>query len=146
MGKIKAILDTNILISILLKKTLTKEFLKILEEQRVEFYTSEEILNELARVLSYPKIESVLKKSGIDKKLGLEVLLKNLRVVKPKMKIDLVKEDPSDNKFLECAAEVKAEYVVSGDKHLLKLRRFRDTKIVTAREFLEKMSEFESNR
>jgi hypothetical protein len=146
MGKIKAILDTNILISILLKKTLTKEFLKILEEQRVEFYTSEEILNELARVLSYPKIENVLKKSGIDKKLGLEVLLKNLRVVKPKMKIDLVKEDPSDNKFLECAAEVKAEYVVSGDKHLLKLRRFRDTKIVTAREFLEKMSEFESNR
>lgn len=139
MGKIKAVLDTNVLVSILFKKTLAREFSEALEKQKVELYSSEKILKELARVLTYPKIESILKKSLIDKKKAMESVSERLKIVKPETRIELIKEDPADNKVLECAIKAKAEYIVSGDKHLLKLRKFKDIKIVTAREFLEKL-------
>jgi putative PIN family toxin of toxin-antitoxin system len=142
MGKIKAVLDTNILVSLLFKKGLTKEFFKLMEKGSVEFYSSEEILGELARVLTYPKIEEVFKKAGIDKTTTLESLIEILKVVNPKVKIGAIKRDLLDNKVLECALEAGAKYVVSEDKHLLELKKFRKTEILTAREFLEKMSTY----
>jgi putative PIN family toxin of toxin-antitoxin system len=142
MGKIKAVLDTNILVSLLFKKGLTKEFSKLMEKGSVEFYSSEEILGELARVLTYPKIEEVFKKAGIDKTTTLESLIEILKVVNPKVKIDAIKRDLLDNKVLECALEAGAKYVVSEDKHLLELKKFRKTEILTAREFLEKISTY----
>lgn len=142
MGKIKAVLDTNILVSLLFKKGLAKEFFKLMEKGSVEFYSSEEILGELARVLTYPKIEEVFKKAGIDKTTTLESLIEILKVVNPKVKIGAIKRDLLDNKVLECALEAGAKYVVSGDKHLLELKKFRKTEILTAREFLEKMSTY----
>jgi len=140
MGKIKAVLDTNILISLLFKKGLAKEFSRLMEERSVEFYSSEEILRELARVLTYPKIEEIFKKAGINKTTALESLVEILKIANPKVKIDIIKRDPLDNKVLECALEAGAKYVVSGDKHLLELKKFRKIEILTAREFLERMS------
>jgi len=140
MGKIKAVLDTNILVSLLFKKGLAKEFSKLMEKGSVEFYSSEEILGELARVLTYPKIEQVFKKAGINKTTALESIIEILKIVNPKVKVDAVKSDPLDNKVLECALEAGANYVVSGDRHLLELRRFRKIEILTAREFLEETS------
>ena len=142
MGKIKAVLDTNILVSLLFKKGLAKEFSKLMEKGSVEFYSSEEILGELARVLTYPKIEQVFKKAGINKTTALESIIEILKIVNPKVKVDAVKSDPLDNKVLECALEAGANYVVSGDRHLLELRRFRKIEILTAREFLEETSSF----
>ena len=49
----------------------------------------------------------------------------------------VVIDDPSDNRFLECAVAGQATYLVSGDRHLLRLGRFRQTRIVTPRVFLE---------
>ncbi len=47
-----------------------------------------------------------------------------------------MQEDPSDNKFLECAIEGKADYLVSGDNHLLKLKEFEKVKIISVTDFL----------
>jgi putative PIN family toxin of toxin-antitoxin system len=140
MGKVKAVLDTSILISLLFKKALAKEFSRLMEKESIEFYSSEEILRELARVLTYPKIEEVFKKAGINKATALESLVEILKIVNPKVKIDVIKRDSLDNKVLECALEAGPKYVVSGDKHLLELKKFRKIEILTAREFLEKMS------
>lgn len=140
MGKIKTVLDTNILVLLLFKKSLAREFSEVVEKQKVDFYSSEEILKELARVLTYPKIEEILKKAGVEKKTALEALTEKLKIVNPKVKINVIKEDPSDNRVLECAIESKSKYVVSGDKHLLKLKKFKDIEILTAREFLERLS------
>ena len=62
-------------------------------------------------------------------------------IVEPKVKIHLIKEDPEDNKFLECALEGKTKFIVSGDKHLLSLKYFQDIRIVTASEFLNLTNE-----
>jgi len=55
-----------------------------------------------------------------------------------KQKCGKIEEDPDDNKILEAALEAKADYIISGDRHLLKLKVFRGIKIAKARQFLEK--------
>jgi uncharacterized protein len=58
-------------------------------------------------------------------------------VVVPTQVVDVIKSDPPDNRVLECAAEGKSDYTVSGDRDLLKLGRFRDIPLVRVREFLK---------
>ena len=57
--------------------------------------------------------------------------------VEPDSRIDAVPEDPTDNRILECAVAAKSDYLVTGDKHLLKLGHFGAAKIVQPAEFLE---------
>jgi putative PIN family toxin of toxin-antitoxin system len=57
----------------------------------------------------------------------------------PTTEISLIKSDPDDNRILEIAKEVEADYVISGDKkHILPLKEFGKTKIVDAADFLKK--------
>ena len=51
--------------------------------------------------------------------------------------MDVVKEDPTDNRIIECAAASGSEYLVTGDKHLLKVGQYQSVKIVTPAEFIE---------
>lgn len=53
-------------------------------------------------------------------------------------KIKLIKEDPADNLFLNCAVVSNASFIISGDKHLLKLKKIQDIPIIKIRDFLEK--------
>ena len=50
--------------------------------------------------------------------------------------VDLIKEDPADNRILECAQTARSDYIVSGDKDLLRLRVFQDIPIVKIADFL----------
>jgi predicted nucleic acid-binding protein len=54
----------------------------------------------------------------------------------PKQRIDVITEDPSDNRILECAAASGSDYLVSGDKHLLKVGQYQRFKIVPPAEFI----------
>jgi len=134
--KKKVVLDTNVLISSLLKaKSKARGIYRLVLRGEIELCTSAYLMNELSRVLKYPKF-------GFEK-LQKEVFLKNLTrvatiLVNPGLRIDLIKEDPPDNKFLECAVEAKADYLISGDnKHLLPLKNFQGIKIISPSEFLE---------
>jgi len=133
--KKKVVLDTNVLISSLLKpEGNARDIYRLALRGEIELYTSVDLINELSRVLEYPKF-------GFEK-LQKEVFLKNLTRVaiilaNPKLKINVIKEDPPDNKFLECAVEAKADYLISGDnKHLLPLKNFQGIKIINPGEFL----------
>jgi predicted nucleic acid-binding protein len=48
-----------------------------------------------------------------------------------------VQDDPDDNKFIECALECKANYIISGDTHLLNLKEYEGIKIIKSSEFLK---------
>jgi len=67
----------------------------------------------------------------------MDMLLELCFVVRPKEKVSVVKKDPTDNKFLECALAANADYIMSGDKHLLELREFRNIKIIRTWEILK---------
>ena len=57
-------------------------------------------------------------------------------LITPRTVLDVIKDDPDDNRVLECAAEGKADYIVSGDRHLLKLESYAGIPILNVRQFL----------
>ncbi len=59
--------------------------------------------------------------------------------VAPARKLAAVREDPDDNRILECAVEGKSEYLVTRDKHLLKLKSFESTQMIKVADFLDIM-------
>lgn len=131
----KATLDTNILISALgWKGPPNKAFSKTINGE-VELVTSDEQFNELSEVLEYIKFQFTEEQKDRFKALILEIAT----FVRPVEKIDTVKDDPDDNMILECAVAGSVDYIVSGDSHLLNLKKFRDIKIVTAKQFLEEL-------
>ena len=64
-------------------------------------------------------------------------LMRKAGLVTPSQGLAVVRQDPSDDKFLEAALEAGAECLVTGDPHLLRLQEFRGLRIVTVRVFLE---------
>ncbi len=67
----------------------------------------------------------------------LEVLLQCLTIVLPKEKVNIIIDDPEDNKIIECAIESKSDYIITYDKHLLKINNFRGIEIVKPENFSE---------
>ncbi len=72
----------------------------------------------------------------MEKREILFYLMKVCDLIEIKHKLNIIKEDPSDNIVLECAAEGKADYMISGDSHLLGLKEFRGIKILTPKQFV----------
>jgi putative PIN family toxin of toxin-antitoxin system len=133
--KVKVVFDTNVWVSVFMKKTLNDEFSQVKHELTV--YVSKDIILEISKVLLYPKIAEILRKTGINEKEILRALKANSIMVKPKVKLHVIEEDVEDNKILECALVAGADIIVSGDTHLLKLGKFRKTRILTPREFFD---------
>ena len=133
MGKKRIILDTNILISALGWKGNPRIIFERVIAGEFELILSYKQLNELLRVLDYPKF----KFTDEQKDRFLSILLEVATLVKTKSDVDAIKEDPSDNIMLEPANEMKIDYIISGNDHLLKLKEFKGAKIVTAKEFLD---------
>ncbi len=73
----------------------------------------------------------------------IERLLTSLRGsgrwVDPSAELDVVAADPDDNRVLEAAIEGNAEFIVTGDRHLLELREYEGTRIVSPVEFLAEL-------
>ncbi|MBW1669563.1 MAG: putative toxin-antitoxin system toxin component, PIN family, partial [Deltaproteobacteria bacterium] len=99
-------------------------------------YSSKQLIEELCRTLRYPKFN--LSQDEIESIRSYYLLI--LKIVTPKQAIDIILEDPSDNMVLECALEAEADYIASGDHHLLNLGEFGEVKIVTAAELLKILS------
>lgn len=137
MGKkVKVVFDTNVWISIFMKKILSQEYYKILNKGAT-VYVSKDIMLEISKVLTYPKINQILKASEIDARQILRIIAANSTIVTPKIKVHIIEEDPPDNRILECALAAGAKFIATGDKHLLKLGKFKQTKILTPRELFD---------
>ena len=139
MGKkVKVVFDTNVWLSIFMKKVLSDEFSQA--KQEITVYVSKDILMEISKVLLYPKITEILRKANVSEKEILRAIEANSTTVKPKLKLHIIEKDAEDNKILECALASRADIIVSGDKHLLKLGKYRKTRIQTPREFFDSIS------
>lgn len=139
MGKkVKVVFDTNVWVSISLKKILNDEFSRVKQELTV--YVSKDIILEISKVLLYPKIAEILRNNGIREKEILRAIAVSSEIVEPKVKLHVIHEDAEDNKVLECALAAGADFIVTGDKHLLELDKFRKTRILTPREFFDSLT------
>ena len=129
----RVVLDTNVLISALLSTGIASELVPLWQKGTITVLLSREILEEYLRVLAYPKSQL---SQGEIKGLIEEELLPFVQVIKPGIRVHVVKRDPSDNKFLECAVGGKAKKVISGDKALLAIRHYRGVRIQSPAAFL----------
>jgi putative PIN family toxin of toxin-antitoxin system len=136
---LKAVIDTNQFISALISKQgPSAQLLDRWRQQKFILLTSPEIITEIKRALEYPHIVKKYKLGQSDIQ-SLLMLLEHEAVVIPKPPaVHIVKDDPDDDKFLACAIAAKAEYIVSGDQHLLSLGNYMSISIVTVRDFLLK--------
>jgi len=131
--KLKVVLDTNVLISALGWSGPPSDCLNLIIEEDIINFISEPILEELMDVMNYPKFKFTEK----EKEEFLEILISYSILVDPEEKVEKIKEDPDDNKFLECSIKANADYIISGDQHLLGLKRFKRIEIISPKEFLE---------
>ena len=97
---------------------------------------SSQILAELADVLSRGKFGV----SNTQVERFLSILVNACRIVPDSARFKVVSEDPDDDVVLNVAYSGKADYIVTGDKHLLALGRFKKTRIVTVNEILEALT------
>lgn len=133
MGKKKVVLDTNILISALGWGGNPRTIFNKVIDGEIELIISFKQIDELLRVMEYPKF----KFSDEQKDKFLLILLEIATLVTTTSRVNIIKEDPSDNLILEPSNEMKIDYIVSGNEHLLKLKEFKGTKIITAKQFLQ---------
>ena len=94
---------------------------------------SEAILKEYLDII--PRFNRLNKDAG--ELLSLFKARKNMEMVTPSRRLKVIQEDPADNKFLECAIEARAEYIISADKHLRNLRKHEGVRIVSSDSFLK---------
>ena len=126
------VLDTNILVSGLFWSGKPAKVLKLCKTGQHTNYITPDIFDEIKRVLSYEKF--ALTEGEITEAMG--IILSFSKVIKPVTELIVIKTDPTDNRFIECAISCNAEYIVSGDKHLLELHGYKGIKIVSCSEFL----------
>jgi putative PIN family toxin of toxin-antitoxin system len=135
---LRAVLDANVIISALIQpKGASGQILtSLVDANSFELIVSSAILAELRRALSYPKVRKYIKFSNQDLDLWVASLELIAQPVDGNIRVHAVAEDPDDNKYIEAAVEGLAQFVVTGDKHLLSLKFYETIRVVTPRVFL----------
>lgn len=127
----KAVFDTNVYISALITKGGRAEQAWLLAiEGKIEVYTSVPIVTEMAQ-----KLRKKFHWEDNQIRAAIRHIAKIAQVVKPEVKLNVLADKP-DNRILECARHAGAEYIVTGDRHLLRLASFEGIEIVSIADFL----------
>lgn len=126
----KVVFDTNTFISAFVYGGRPEEAYRLALQRKITLISSPAIMQETARILKEKinwdenKIEEALKQ-----------IAQVAKIVRPKKTLKVIK-DESDNKILKAAVESKADFIVSGDKHLLRLKKFENFSIIKAADLI----------
>lgn len=133
---IKAVFDTNVLVRIALGRTSAARLLRaVWENGGFALVISEEILGELALVMHYPRIAERYNFTETDWR-NFETALRGTASIVPGLYlVERIEADPSDDKFLACALEGQADYLVSDDPHLRDLKYYHGVRIISLEQF-----------
>ncbi len=135
MGKKpKVVIDTNVIISAFGWDGHPEEIIKLVNKGKIENFTSIEMINELSNAIKYPRLKFP---ESLQAEI-IETIFSISSIVNVNQSLNIIDEDPGDNKVIECALSAKAEFIISGDKHLLELKKFKEIEILTPSEFLIK--------
>lgn len=138
--KLRAVVDTNLFISGLFgKDTLSSTLQDLWVSREFELTTSIEILREVSRVLQYPRIRERFKPREENIRRFFKLIFRKAIITKDLYSTNRITDDLSDNMFLACAMEAKADYIVSRDPHLRNLKHFHGIKIVDVKAFVERV-------
>ena len=129
----KVVLDTNVFVSGIHWAGNSEKILISWMKGEFKLISSLEIIEELVNTLM--NFKKPMRKDDII--WWRDLVIKKSVLVYPKGIISIVKEDPDDNKFVEAAVEGEADYIVSQDKHLLKIKEYNGIIIIKPEDFLK---------
>jgi len=134
----KVVIDINLFVSGVINKSGNPaRLLQLWRDNTFLLIISEQMLEDIKRVLHYPRIKNKYNLKDKEIKQTVDTIKKFAIVFPDLIDLDVIKEDPDDNKVLACAIAAKADRIVSGDRHLLKLGVFGNIPILTAKDFLD---------
>jgi putative PIN family toxin of toxin-antitoxin system len=130
---VKVVLDTNVFVSGIFFGGPPHKILEAWRDGKIQFLLSPAIMDEYQRVLR----ELAVQFPEIKVEALIDFMIVHSEIILPPSLPPIIQEDPSDDKFLECAVAGGATCIVTGDKHLLKLLKFRGISVLKPREFVE---------
>lgn len=128
----RVVIDTNIYISAIFWNGKPREVIDLGRDGKITIFTSLDIENEIVG-----KLKTTFKLAEEDVNqilLDFSTFTLPIRINK---QLIVVRDDPDDNKFIECAVECRANYIISGDRHLLNLKEYEGIKLIKSSEFLK---------
>jgi hypothetical protein len=132
----RVVLDTNVLVSAtLIRGGKEDRILRAWQRDAFELVLSPQILDEMGRALFYEKLRKARWMTEEEVAALVRSVAREAILVPGRVRIE-ASRDPDDDKFLEAAIEGRAQYLVTGDKDLLKLKTHRGVRIVTPAAFL----------
>lgn len=135
----KVVVDTNIFVSSFFGGN-PKKIIDLWKNEKITLCLSSSIFDEYI---------DVLRRIGLKDEQEIEELLSflskgfNILFTTKTPKIRIVKDDPDDDKFIECAAALKAAAIITGDKKILAVKKYMGIKILSPTEFLGMVPEYE---
>ena len=129
----KVVIDTNIFVSSFFGGN-PKKIIDLWKNEQITLCLSHAVLDEYI---------DVLRRIGMKDEQELEELLSlfskgfNLLFTIKTPQIKIVKSDPSDDKFIECAVALKADIIITGDRKVLAIKEYMGIRILTPQQFLE---------
>lgn len=137
----RVVLDTNIFISAILSpKSKTASIVKLVLDGKLHLVIAPAMWKELHAVLQYPKLKALMKRNDVsmDEVKDLLYKIERITITAPgEKKVDRITKDTSDNMFLACAVEGKADFIISGDSHLKDVKAFQGVEIVNPDVFIK---------
>lgn len=125
-GGLRVVLDTNIYISAFTKPAgQTFQVWQAARERRYQLLVSPAIVREIAGVL---RERFVWQEREVARRV--RIVARVAEIITPKIVVEVIKDDPPDNRILECAVEGKADLIVSGDRHLRRLKTYQGIPVV----------------
>ncbi|MBI5075808.1 MAG: putative toxin-antitoxin system toxin component, PIN family [Nitrospirae bacterium] len=135
MGKkTKVVIDSNVLVSAFGWHGTPEEIVLLATTGEISNFTSTAMLSELVRVVGYQKLRFP---ESLQAEI-IETVFTSSSLVNMTEPLKVINSDPADNRVLECAVAACVDFIISGDKHLLDLKKFGGIEIVTPEDFLLK--------
>lgn len=135
MGKkTKVVIDTNVIISAFGWHGKPEDVVRLAVTGTIKNFISLEMLAELHRVVAYSKFNFP---DSLQAEI-IETIFTASSIITINESVNIIIDDPQDNKVLECAVSAGADFIVSGDKHLLNLKNFKGIEILLPEDFLTK--------
>ena len=135
----RAVIDTNVLLSALLWGGTPRALLEHVRNGTVTLISSQALLAELARVLERPKFDVILLRTYTPRAQSLAEVRQLAEVIDPPPLVQPVCRDPDDDAVLALAIASQADLVISGDDDLLSLGSFEGIPILTPTQALQRL-------
>ena len=136
----RVVIDANIYVSALISPKGAPAALVVNRwlEGHFDVLVSQPIINEILRVTAYEKLQRYTRLR--ESRLEFVTLLSEQAIwVEPNERLDVVSDDETDNRYIECAVSGGAQYIVSGDSHLLGVGEFRGIRLISPNDFIALM-------